>query len=797
MIKLPDWKLARKLPLTIALPAVLLVIVSGVIQLRLTAQQIEADRHAVFESHVHEKRDVVQRWLAEAQKDVQALSESYAITAALTAFDAAWGDFGSNAPDHFRRLYISDNPHPLGSKDELVAATDGSPWSEVHQKHHTGLRTFQRARGYYDLFLFNTGGDLVYSVFKEDDFGLNFQSGKYASSGLGEVFQAANRLEPGQFYMTDIAPYAPSADAPAMFLSSPVFENGQRIGVVAVQLPLDFMASLLSNSELLGQTGEVYLVDNNGLALTVSRHETGHKTLDPLPKLDQIQLALNGEEAHFSATPGLSGQTVIASTSSVATPRGDHWGLVFEMDRAEAMALVTQATFARILETLITGLLLCLLAWFAMRSVIRRIEQIAHEMEGIADGDYAQDIAGQDRGDEVGFISKTIAKMQVHLRQGAEAQEREKISQENNKYVVTQLSTALVNLSKGDFRSEVTQHFPEEHKKLRYEINDAMAELGSTVGILKATSQNINMGVEGIASSADALSQRTESQAATLEQTAAAVDEVTASIKLATDHAANVEQTVREARDKAEESSGIVSETIDAMTEIEQSSKQIERITGVIDDIAFQTNLLALNAGVEAERAGEAGRGFSVVASEVRGLAQRSADAAKEIKSLIEASGQQVDKGVRMVGRTGEALSVILNQVKDISGLVHEIAQSSREQSASLTEINTGMTQLDRVTQDNAAMVEENTSAAHDLRNEAGKLIGHVGKFRTSEAHDTADLPAQESATSVAEKVAPEPVGEVDLTMEPPSALPGPQDNPEPPIQEPPKQVANGTWAEF
>ncbi|SCZ58644.1 methyl-accepting chemotaxis sensory transducer with Cache sensor [Epibacterium ulvae] len=746
---LANMKLAWKLPLTIAIPAVVVVMISGLLQLKQTADAIDQEHRTAYTSYVESKGSEIERWLSDSQVDLLAIADTYGIQTALNEFSSAWDAYAGAVSDDLRRLYISDNPNPTGQKDELVLAKDGSTWSEVHNRHHVGLRSYQRARGYYDLFLFDTNGELIYSVFKEDDFALNFTNGVYAQSGLGEVFQEGIKLQNGQFYMTDIAPYAPSADAPAMFMSTPVFHEGQKIGVVAIQLPLDVMTEILSNSELIGTTGEVYLVDNNGKALTNSRREGGFSTLDSLPALSQITSALSGGTAYVKTATGVSGQDVVATTSDVKTPRGDLWGLVFEIDRSEAMQFTQHATITTALATSITGLVLCLLAWLTVRSLIQRVEILAHEMEQISEQNYGQEIAGQRKQDEVGFISRTLAKLQVRLRDGAEAEAREKIVQKNNKNVVNMLSEGLVDLAKGDFRNQITETFPEEHVKLRDSLNNAMTGLNDVVLTVRDTADSINRGAQEISGSADELSQRTESQAATLEQTAAALEEVTASVRSATEHVESVEKTVGTARSKALESGEVVGETIEAMTEIEQSSQKISQIINVIDDIAFQTNLLALNAGVEAARAGEAGRGFAVVASEVRGLAQRSADAAMEIKSLIEKSGQQVGRGVKMVGRTGDALTVIIEQVQDISGLVSQIAQSSREQSTALSEINTGMIQLDQVTQGNAAMVEENTAAAHLLRGDASKLIHHVDQFKTSGSNSKNSMPPIETLPAV------------------------------------------------
>jgi methyl-accepting chemotaxis protein len=269
-------------------------------------------------------------------------------------------------------------------------------------------------------------------------------------------------------------------------------------------------------------------------------------------------------------------------------------------------------------------------------------------------------------------------------------------------------------------------------ENLRHSFNASLEPLSEVMKEVLRSSGVIEAGTDQIRAAADDLARRTEQQAAALEQTTAALAEISGTVKLSSQRADEAGALVSRTRSGAEASGQIVSDAVKAMSAIEASSDQIGQIIGVIDEIAFQTNLLALNAGVEAARAGEAGRGFAVVAQEVRGLAQRSAEAAKEIKSLIAASRTQVDVGVGLVGKTGAALDGMIQQVSSIDGNVTAIVDGSRTQAVALGEISITMNTLDQGTQQNAAMVEESTAASNELASEARRLRQLLGRFQLS-----------------------------------------------------------------
>jgi methyl-accepting chemotaxis protein len=388
-------------------------------------------------------------------------------------------------------------------------------------------------------------------------------------------------------------------------------------------------------------------------------------------------------------------------------------------------------------------------AFFAIRSWITSpLGALNKVMERLAGGDLTASVVGEERKDEVGSMAKTVQVFKaaglekIRLEKEAEAQRAEAeamrarneaeraAAAKQQALVVESVATGLATLSDGDLVYRLNTPFAPEYEKLRGDFNAAMDKLQETMKVISANTQGIKGGGEEISQAADDLSRRTEQQAASLEETAAALDQITATVRKTADGANEASSVVGVAKADAEHSGDVVRKAVQAMSAIENSSSQIGNIIGVIDEIAFQTNLLALNAGVEAARAGDAGRGFAVVASEVRALAQRSADAAKEIKALISASSQQVASGVELVGETGKALERIVKQVTQINGVVIEIAASAQEQAVGLNQVNTAVNQMDQVTQQNAAMVEESTAASHALAQEADELARLVAQFK-------------------------------------------------------------------
>jgi methyl-accepting chemotaxis protein len=389
------------------------------------------------------------------------------------------------------------------------------------------------------------------------------------------------------------------------------------------------------------------------------------------------------------------------------------------------------------------------------RRIVKPIQAMTGFMGRLAAGDYDRAVPFAGRGDEIGEMANSVAVFReaIVARQAAEdriAAERdetesakarhdaERRSEEAGRLqVVEALGAAVARLKAGDLTARLETAFPSAYEDLRGDFNRAIAGLEAALGEVIEGAGGLRAGAGEISGAIEDLSARTERQAASLAETAVALGEVSASVKRTAEGANEANAAVIDSRAVADRSSQVVGRAAEAMSQIESSSTKVSQILGVIDEIAFQTNLLALNAGVEAARAGDAGRGFAVVAQEVRALAQRSAEAAKEIKGLISESSDHVRSGVTLVGEAGAALGDIVERVGVIGGLMEQIAQSSRDQAAGLAEVDLAVGQMDQVIQQNAAMAEQATAASRGLADDAVRLEAQVEHFQVSTDQST------------------------------------------------------------
>jgi methyl-accepting chemotaxis protein len=475
-------------------------------------------------------------------------------------------------------------------------------------------------------------------------------------------------------------------------------------------------------------------------------------------KCDALISALGADVSKFDDVQIAKAQAATAAASSSATT-----------------TIITTSAIG------ILGLLICVALglWIAMAKITKPLVRLGDNMKVLAEGDLTTEIAGQERGDEVGVMAKAVqvfkdnalalktAEEKSAEQQRAAEEQRRAADEERRRNeqaraeaaeqvarVVASLGAGLERMAKGDLSYRLSDQFAAEYIKIRDDFNGAIGQLQHTISAIVSSTREVTNASAEISTSTTDLSQRTEEQAASLEQTSASMEKISATVKKNAENAQQASQSASATRQVAHRGGQVVAQAVEAMARIEDSSRKIADIIGVIDEIARQTNLLALNAAVEAARAGEAGRGFAVVASEVRSLAQRSSQAAKDIKDLITNSSSQVKDGVDLVNKAGAALTEIVTSIKSVAEIVAEIAAASAEQATGLEQVNKALTQMDEVTQQNSALVEENAATAKTLENQAVAMTEQVAVFRLDDDAQPAAAVAKQPASGPAPKAA-------------------------------------------
>ena len=543
-------------------------------------------------------------------------------------------------------------------------------------------------------------------------------------------------------------PYeAEEAEVPTTLTSitSPVVSDGKLIGVTGIDVSLASLAAELSTMRPFG-TGRVMLISQDSKWLVGPTPEAMMTAFDGEGTTEvsaALQSNASGIVRDISGEDGSDFHRVVYPFEIPGVNAS--WVVIVDVPETAISGPVMQQTMVMVIGGIIVTAAVLLGLLFSVNRLVKRpLDELVADVNTLSEGNFSNPISGQERLDETGAVARALEgfrhrlaetdALETEAARQRDSAERERSSTEAErrnaaelqKRIVTRLGTGLSRLSAGDMSHRITEEFPGEYAQLRDDFNSAMQSLERTIQTINVSVSNITSGTGEMSTAANDLSARTEKQAASLEETAAALDQLTSQVNASAENAKLAAQTVEDTNQSTTRSGDVVEKAIQAMNGIEHSSREVSRIIGVIDEIAFQTNLLALNAGVEAARAGEAGRGFAVVAQEVRELAQRSAAAAKEIATLITTSAGQVDQGVNFVAQTGEALKGISSQVVQINNLIREISQSASEQAIGIKEINAAINQMDQVTQQNAAMVEETTAASMTLNTEAQNLGGIV-----------------------------------------------------------------------
>jgi methyl-accepting chemotaxis protein len=722
-------RLALKLPLIISVLAGLMALIIAVTSYFDAEKIMTAEIKQKFGALLESRSEQLEALFKDAQDDLLTQASNPTTLSALNSFALAWRTIGGGQTDQLQDAYITRNDSPAGNKDALDSVGDGSQYDMFHAKFHPYFRKVLRSKGYHDIFMIDTSGNVVYTVYKEADFATNLIDGPWQDSHLAQVFNQAIAAEPGTSVFADFEAYGPSNGAPASFLATPVSDGKKLRGVLVFQMPADRINGILQDARGLGRTGQSYAVGGDYTLRSDSRFAEQGQILSPVKRTDFIQSVFATDTLQVAQTVDAAGNPVLAMGGQLEF-HGTTWAVVIKEQTAELYEPISELRSLLAMQFSVLLAVLVVIGWLVGRGVARPFQQINQRLQGVADGDLTTAIPMTQRGDDVGDLARNLDNLRQKLDKAAtERREAERRAQDQRN-VVDHLTTSISALSEGDLTTQITTKFAEDYEVLRTAYNSAVAKLHETVTSLLMAAQNIDGNAREVENASNDLSQKAIEQAASLEETAAAITELSASVKSTADAAGDADRVMTRAKSNAQESGQVVTRAMGAMDEISSSSQKITQVTSVIEDLAFQTNLLALNAGVEAARAGEAGRGFAVVASEVRALAQRSSEAAKEINSLIQESAENVVSGVELVEKAGASFDDLIGEFDKVSGSVSSIASAAREQAAGIQEINAAVDQLDGVTQKNAAVATQVHGTGKVMVSEAERLMRVSSAFR-------------------------------------------------------------------
>ncbi|RCW21893.1 methyl-accepting chemotaxis protein [Ciceribacter lividus] len=717
--------------------------------------------HAM-ESTLTFRGDMLKEQLTQMENQATSIAKIESLQQAVTSLKSGWNTIVKNSGDahaELRSVFVDKNPNPANEREKLLKPEGPSGfYYGAHEKTQAEVAGLLADTQFRDLLIADQTGNIVYSYKKDRSFAENVTTGDFQASGIGRAFAAGAEAAAGA--TEDAAPTRFSGlvvgadpSSPDIYFAVPVVKFGAFKGAILFQLKESAVAGILSKgiSAESGERSAILSSDGTGIALS----QDGH--------LADISAAPFG----FTADAMAATDTVIAdfdrdgdTARAYARPIsfGEHGFLV-----VESIGLSELNAGSLEIAGILTAIAVAALAVMAVatgvltRRLFAPLAKLATVTGDVANGKLDDVVGNQERKDEIGTMARALERFRTALieqhrleavseenREKSEAERRQRFAEREAEArtlqaVVEALDEGLDRLASGDLAFQISQAFPQDLEGLRHNFNKALSTLSQTLSGIGGNSVAVREGSEEMRAGADQLAARTERQAAAITETASAIKAITDAVKTQIARAEDAERLARNAKNDTEHSGHIMRDTIAAMEAIQTSSQQINQIIGVIDEIAFQTNLLALNAGVEAARAGESGKGFAVVAQEVRELAQRSAAAAKEIASLLAKSTSEVANGVSLVEKAGSALEGIGAHVVAINGQIGEIMESTREEAQTLVEINSSVGQIDIMTQQNAAMVEETTAAIHRLASEAVEMDQRLGQFQLAQSGRPAD----------------------------------------------------------
>jgi methyl-accepting chemotaxis protein len=648
-------KIKHKIPLAVVGFALLVGIGVGTASYLTASGKVRTLTEERLTALAEERKGQLTDYLSTIEQDLTVLAGNPSVIAALGDFEAAYKAIPGDPSAALKKTYIHDNPNPTGKKHQLDHGPAKAGYDAVHAAYHPWFRKLLEARGYYDIFLFDRTGNLVYTVFKEEDFSTNFAAGKggqWADTDLGRAYRGALAGKSDSIHFFDFKPYAPSFDAPASFMSTPIVANGQTIGVLAFQMPIDAINRIMSGTIGLGSTGETLIVGGDRLVRNDSRFSTDNDILKTKVDNPAVSGALAGKAAVVETNDYRA--TDLVMVSAPMTYQGTNWAIVAAQGIDEVDAPLNGLRNSMLLAALVLFAAAAAGGYVVALSLSRPISGLVGSMSALADGKLDIELKGADRADEIGDMTRAVAVFQEN------AQERARLEE----------------LARGEREKEMLRQSQLEQliHRFRSVISRVLQTVATETDTMRKSAGTATKVAERATAQADSARDASSGASEAVQTVAAATEELSASIREIASQTTRTSTIVTRA-------TGIAGRTDAEVSTLAEAADKIGAVVEMIRAIAEQTNLLALNATIEAARAGEAGRGFAIVAQEVKSLASQTSRATSDIASQIHGIQSSTRGAV-------EALGEITTTIREIDHLTASITAAVEQQDAATKEIS-------------------------------------------------------------------------------------------------------------
>ncbi|MCC3860558.1 methyl-accepting chemotaxis protein [Pseudemcibacter aquimaris] len=727
IVNVKNASLAIKIPVSAIIIVLITALIVTVTSYNSAKNEVNAQAESKLVAVLDGRTSELRSYLSAIQEDLLLVSSNLNTISAVQDFSSTWMELGMGASSTVRDLYLTSQ------LSDLYDAGDDSTYTAAHVKYHPWFHELQQNRGYYDVFLFNINGDLIYSVFKEADYGTNMNTGEWKDTDLANVFKASRNAAEKAVSFYDFRPYAPSANAPASFISTPIFDlMGNRIGVLAFQMPIARINEIMQKSSGMGTSGESYIVGDDYLMRSDSRFLNEGETSILKTRVDGVtaQNAIGGQSG-IEIVEDYRGINVLSAYQGIDF-NGVKWALLAEIDEEEVNAPVVSMRNTMIMIAIGLTIILGGVAYYGSVTITKPIVALVNVMDVLSNENRTDvEVPSRQRQDELGNIGRAVETFRLSMIEGerlreearvAEEAEREReqlekeaIAEQERQKAEREREEAAAVEARANALADLVSTFNSEVTAMIQSVTSGTTELEATAQAMTSVADDAGVKSSAVAAAAEEASANVQTVATATEEMSASVNEIS--------------QQMLRSNEATQEVSKKTDMTTKIMEDLSSSSQSINDIINLINDIAEQTNLLALNATIEAARAGDAGKGFAVVASEVKSLAGQTAGATNQISEQIR------DIQVKVKDAT-DAMSEISSSVSLMANMTSSVASAVEEQQAVTNEISRNVQEASKGTED----VSQNISGVAAGASETASAASQVMSTSKDIAHQTVTL---------------------------------------------------------